>query len=200
METVPPAPVEIVAELELMDRNELDLRLEAWLDGLDATGRWALLKLLTGALRVGVSARLAKTAVAEMAGQSRRGRGDLARHRPALCAALPLARRPGRAPTCRRAGLPPAHARTSAGGRRLGGARPRGLRGRMEVGWHPRPGGGAATTRGSSRAPATTSARAFPTWSTGCSFDAVLDGELLVVRDGEVAPFNDLQQRLNRKA
>ena len=31
------------------------------------------------------------------------------------------------------------------------------------------------------------------------SYDAVLDGELLVVRDGVVAPFNDLQQRLNRK-
>jgi DNA ligase-1 len=30
-------------------------------------------------------------------------------------------------------------------------------------------------------------------------FDAVLDGELLVVRDAVVAPFNDLQQRLNRK-
>src|SRR5262249_12967848 len=30
-------------------------------------------------------------------------------------------------------------------------------------------------------------------------FDAVLDGELLVVREGTVAPFNDLQQRLNRK-
>jgi DNA ligase-1 len=28
----------------------------------------------------------------------------------------------------------------------------------------------------------------------------VLDGELLVVREGEVAPFNDLQQRLNRKS
>ena len=39
--------------------------LSHWLDGLDATERWALLKLLTGALRVGVSARLAKTALAE---------------------------------------------------------------------------------------------------------------------------------------
>ena len=28
----------------------------------------------------------------------------------------------------------------------------------------------------------------------------VLDGELLVMRNGEVAPFNDLQQRLNRKS
>ena len=32
------------------------------------------------------------------------------------------------------------------------------------------------------------------------NFEAVLDGELLVTRDGVVAPFNDLQQRLNRKA
>ncbi|HEY1735224.1 MAG TPA: cisplatin damage response ATP-dependent DNA ligase, partial [Methylovirgula sp.] len=39
--------------------------LVGFLDGLDETGRWALLKLLTGALRVGVSARLAKQAVAE---------------------------------------------------------------------------------------------------------------------------------------
>lgn len=31
------------------------------------------------------------------------------------------------------------------------------------------------------------------------TFHAVLDGELLVVRDGEVAPFAELQQRLNRK-
>ena len=39
----------------------------------------------------------------------------------------------------------------------------------------------------------------FPDVVGGLHFDAVLDGELLVVRDGEVAPFNDLQQRLNRK-
>src|SRR3546814_13981215 len=31
------------------------------------------------------------------------------------------------------------------------------------------------------------------------TFEAVLDGELLVVAGGEVRPFNDLQQRLNRK-
>ena len=39
--------------------------LAGWLDTLDATGRWALLKLVTGALRVGASARLAKLALAE---------------------------------------------------------------------------------------------------------------------------------------
>ncbi len=37
-----------------------------WLDGLDEIGRWALLKLITGSLRIGVSARLAKTAVAAL--------------------------------------------------------------------------------------------------------------------------------------
>ena len=41
-------------------------QLAAWLDALDETGRWALLKLVTGALRIGVSARLAKTAVAAL--------------------------------------------------------------------------------------------------------------------------------------
>ncbi len=40
---------------------------------------------------------------------------------------------------------------------------------------------------------------AFPDVVDGLRFEAVLDGELLVVRNGEVAPFNDLQQRLNRK-
>ena len=42
--------------------------LEGWLDALDPDGRWALLKLLTGGLRVGVSARLAKQALADMGG------------------------------------------------------------------------------------------------------------------------------------
>ncbi|MFP5325839.1 MAG: MarR family transcriptional regulator, partial [Gammaproteobacteria bacterium] len=43
-------------------------QLGALLDRLDVRGRWALLKLVGGAPRVGVSARLAKTALAEMSG------------------------------------------------------------------------------------------------------------------------------------
>ncbi len=39
----------------------------------------------------------------------------------------------------------------------------------------------------------------FPELISAFRFDAVVDGELLVMRDGRVAPFNDLQQRLNRK-
>ncbi len=49
-------------------KGELPARLASWLDALDETGRWALLKLITGELRVGVSARLAKTAVASLGG------------------------------------------------------------------------------------------------------------------------------------
>jgi DNA ligase-1 len=40
----------------------------------------------------------------------------------------------------------------------------------------------------------------FPDIQDVLDFHAVLDGELLVMRDGEIAPFADLQQRLNRKA
>ena len=39
---------------------------------------------------------------------------------------------------------------------------------------------------------------AFPEIVEAMDFDAVLDGELLVMRDGAVAPFADLQQRLDR--
>ncbi|MCX7370868.1 MAG: cisplatin damage response ATP-dependent DNA ligase, partial [Alphaproteobacteria bacterium] len=40
----------------------------------------------------------------------------------------------------------------------------------------------------------------FPDILAVLHFHAVADGELLVLRDGMVAPFSDLQQRLNRKA
>ncbi|CAN0326826.1 unnamed protein product, partial [Phaeothamnion confervicola] len=41
---------------------------------------------------------------------------------------------------------------------------------------------------------------AFPDIAAGWNAEGVFDGELLVVRNGEVAPFADLQKRLNRKA
>jgi DNA ligase-1 len=41
--------------------------------------------------------------------------------------------------------------------------------------------------------------KSFPDVVSGLNFGAVLDGELLVLREGQVASFNDLQQRLNRK-
>ncbi len=61
---------DVAATLSTISRRELPAQLAIWLDGLDATGRWALLKLITGGLRVGVSARLAKTAIAMLGAHS----------------------------------------------------------------------------------------------------------------------------------
>ena len=66
--TAVPSLSEIVSTLRGASRAEIGAHLSPWLDALDATGRWALLKLVTGALRIGVSARLAKTALAEWSG------------------------------------------------------------------------------------------------------------------------------------
>src|SRR5215469_16422397 len=57
---------EVVDALQGALRHDVQRLLETWLDALDADGRWALLKLLTGGLRVGVSARLAKQALAAL--------------------------------------------------------------------------------------------------------------------------------------
>ena len=68
---------EVIATLEGASKLELPSVLARLLDGLDETGRWALLKLITGALRVGVSARLAKQAVAELGGRDANAIEDL---------------------------------------------------------------------------------------------------------------------------
>jgi len=56
----------VIKGLATLGKTELPGQLARWLDMLDETGRWALLKLVTGGLRIGVSARLAKTAVAAL--------------------------------------------------------------------------------------------------------------------------------------
>jgi DNA ligase 1 len=62
----PPTLTEVVTTLRTLGKTELPKQLARWLDELDETGRWALLKLVTGAMRIGVSARLAKTAAADL--------------------------------------------------------------------------------------------------------------------------------------
>ena len=57
-----------VERLRSASRLDAPRVLAAMLDHLDASGRFALLKLATGALRVGVSARLAKQALADAFG------------------------------------------------------------------------------------------------------------------------------------
>ena len=56
----------VVTALSSLGKADLPGHLARWLDQLDETGRWALLKLVTGELRIGVSARLAKTAAAAL--------------------------------------------------------------------------------------------------------------------------------------
>jgi DNA ligase-1 len=55
----------IIDRLSSLGRSEAPRALAAMLDHLDAAGRFALIKLATGGLRVGVSARLAATAFAQ---------------------------------------------------------------------------------------------------------------------------------------
>ena len=56
----------VVETLATLGKAQLPQQLGRWLDRLDENGRWALIKLVTGGLRIGVSARLAKTAVAAL--------------------------------------------------------------------------------------------------------------------------------------
>ena len=56
---------EVIERLRSARRSEAPQLVEEWLDALDSDGRWALLKLITGGLRIGVSSRLAKTALAQ---------------------------------------------------------------------------------------------------------------------------------------
>mgnify|MGYP001256342853 CR=1 FL=1 len=48
-----PAPSEIVDALATLGRSELPKRIEAWLDACDESGRYVLIKLITGTLRIG---------------------------------------------------------------------------------------------------------------------------------------------------
>ncbi|MEM7702431.1 MAG: cisplatin damage response ATP-dependent DNA ligase [Pseudomonadota bacterium] len=60
-----PSLDETVALLSSLTRATAPKELPKLLDGLDSSGRYALIKLATGGMRIGVSARLAKTAFAQ---------------------------------------------------------------------------------------------------------------------------------------
>ena len=176
---------------------------ERWLDALDAQGRYALIKLITGSLRIGVSARLAKTALAEW-GKCPVDEIEEVWHGltpPYLPLFEWLEGKAERPAVGRGGGFPPADAGVSAGGRGHRGARCLASTGRNGSGTA----SGCSLSRrgGECRIYSRTGddiGPAFPEMLEAMDFDAVLDGELLVTRDGVVAPFNDLQQRLNRKA
>jgi len=204
-----PAPglAEVVTKLELTGKSELPGVIAGWLDALDETGRWALLKLVTGGLRVGVSARLAKTAVARL--------GDLEPNQiEEVWHGLKPPFESLFAWVEGRAGPPdtsdPAPFRTVMLAHPLDEEKDPevlnadeffaewkwdGIRIQAASGVDK---AGNRVSRLYSRTGEDIS-RAFPDVVDLLDFDATLDGELLIVSDGKVRPFSDLQRRLNRK-
>ena len=64
-----PGVADFIAAIETCPKHDIDDLVAQWLDQASANERWAMIKLATGGLRVGVSARLAKTALAQYGGQ-----------------------------------------------------------------------------------------------------------------------------------
>ncbi|PPQ31032.1 cisplatin damage response ATP-dependent DNA ligase [Rhodopila globiformis] len=197
----PPGLAEVVETLETTPKAALPGLVAGWLDSADASTRLALLKLITGGLRVGASARLAKIALADIGGVSpdeveEVWHGLQPPYRP-LFAWLE-----GRGPRPDPAGAPVfrppmlAHPLEAAD---LAALNPEDWRAEwkwdgIRVQLVATAGGRRLFSRG-----ADDISGAFPEIIDAMGFHAVLDGELLVVRNGTVAPFADLQQRLNRK-
>src|SRR6201992_3566234 len=202
----PPTLTEVVTTLRTLGKTELPKQLARWLDELDETGRWALLKLVTGAMRIGISARLAKPAAA---GLGHKDPHDVELMWPGLTPPyLDLfAWLEGRAePPVNRDPAPfrpvmLAHAIEDADfasldpsdyvaewkwdGIRVQAVSGRDDRGQMQARLYSRSG---EDITGS-----------FPDLLPSLRLPGSIDGELLVLREGRVQTFNVLQQRLNRK-
>ncbi|MBW8639904.1 cisplatin damage response ATP-dependent DNA ligase [Hoeflea sp. WL0058] len=65
-EAYEPRLSEVIEELNGLGRSDVPAHVRALFDRLDTSGRYALIKLATGGLRIGVSARLTKQALALM--------------------------------------------------------------------------------------------------------------------------------------
>jgi DNA ligase-1 len=202
----PPTLSEVIITLRTLGKTELPSQLARWLDELDETGRWALLKLVTGALRIGISARLAKTAAANLGGKDPH---DIELLWPGLFPPYlelfawlegrsdrPLNRDP--------AGFRPvmlAHAIDDADFQNLNAAdyvaewKWDGIRVQAVSGPDAR---GNMVARLYSRTGEDITG-SFPDLTPSLRLAGAIDGELLVMREGRVQSFNVLQQRLNRK-
>ncbi|WP_260926137.1 cisplatin damage response ATP-dependent DNA ligase [Novosphingobium sp. 9] len=212
----PPSVSEAVEALATMTRANVGVELPRLLDRLDAEGRYALLKLATGAMRIGISARLAKTAFAQAFDVSVE---DVEQHwhgqAPPYDALFDWAARGAAAPSSEHLPLfrPFMLAHPLEDGARLDLAeyvaewKWDGIRVQVV---HAKGEDGTGETRVYSRSGDDISAT-FPEIAEALPFDAVLDGELLVrgshqggeaneATQGGAASFNALQQRLGRKS
>jgi DNA ligase-1 len=193
---------EVVDALRGATRAEIPGLVETWLDALDPDGRWALLKLMTGGLRVGLSARLAKQAAADLGGVpvaeiEEIWHGQSAPYGDLFAWLEGRSERPS----------PEAHGRfrpvmlAQALDEAIDFARYDAADYAAEWKWD-----GirvqAVLEGGERRLYSRTGdeiSAAFPDLMDALDFEGAIDGELLVIRRGQVAPFGDLQQRLNRK-
>ncbi|MEJ1120842.1 cisplatin damage response ATP-dependent DNA ligase [Phyllobacterium sp. CCNWLW109] len=196
---------DVVTALERASRSDAVRMVEKWLDQLDASARYALLKLVTGGMRIGVSARLAKQALAQF------GQVDVTEieelwhgltppyqplfawleksaEKPESLSAAPF--RPVMLSTPLEE---PDYSRINAG-EYVAEWKWDGIRVQL------------TSERGQRRIYSRTGddiSHAFPDIADYMTFEGTLDGELLVARSGdkeiEIGAFGDLQQRLNRK-
>ncbi|EAQ14070.1 DNA ligase-1 [Maritimibacter alkaliphilus HTCC2654] len=191
---------EVVERLNAASKTETPAMIADWLDALDPSERLALLKLMTGGMRVGVSARLALTALA--------GTGDVplddimelwAGFKPPYEPLFAwIAGGPKPEPTIK-APFRPVMLSTPNDYEGLSALDPADFAAewkwdgiRVQAAAH------GYERRLYSRTGEDISA-AFPDIVDRMEFSGALDGELIVRRADEVAPFGDLQKRLNRK-
>ena len=198
---VSPELPEIIYSLRAAKRDAIPALVAGWLDASDTSTRIALIKLITGGLRVGASLRLAKLALAELGGvdvnEIEEVWHSLEPPYESLFAWLEHRAprpHPEEKPVFRPVMLAhPIEAKDLAA---LDWSAHRaewkwdGIRVQLVATPH----GKRLYTRN-----ADDISHAFPEIIDAMHFHAVLDGELLVIRDNIVAPFSDLQQRLNRK-
>ena len=199
----------VVETLATLGKAQLPQQLARWLDRLDENGRWALIKLVTGGLRIGVSARLAKTAVAALGSADAQeiellwpglappytelfawleGRGD----KPASRDPAPF-----RPPMLAHA-LDEADLATLDPSEFLAEWKWDGIRVQAVAASPPAAEGSGGLARLYSRTGEDIS-KGFPDLVDALQLPGAIDGELLIRRDGLVQSFNVLQQRLNRK-
>ncbi len=202
---VPPLS-EVVEGLATAGKSELPRLIATWLDALDETGRWALLKLITSELRIGVSARLAKTAVASLGELDPdeiehvwhgleppyeelfawvEGRGPRPESVNPAPFRPPMLAHPLEEEDFGKLDAADFMAEWKWDGIRLQAVAGRDAHGRLVRRIYSRTGEDVSG--------------AFPDLVEALDFEATLDGELLILREGRVQSFNVLQQRLNRK-
>ena len=196
-----PSLTELIELFNTTSKSELPNLIGALLTKAEIHERWALIKLATGALRIGVSARLAKTALADMSGVELQAieevwHGVMPPYTELFAWLEGKAERPDIDHAARFHPLMLSNPIEEAD---FGKLDPKdfsaewkwdGIRVQLVL--------GQGTASLFSRT-GDDIAAAFPDVVENAMGQGVLDGELLVGHDFEARSFNDLQQRLNRK-